>query len=312
MSDSDNKVRVFISSTFKDMHAERDHLVTVVFPELRERCERLGLEFFDVDLRWGVPEKGADGETANSWEYCRQWIDRVEPFFVCMLGQRYGWEPDPEELKDEADRERQRKSKRSITDMEVRYGVLDAKLKRRSYFYLRQAEAPATATDFVDPPPMLEKLDLLKIEIKGSGRPVRDYPCQWTGGAFTGMEAFGRMVLDDLWSGILRDPRYVSRQAWKQVLATDPDDFLHGRKRRRKMKQGRGTDPDSDRRYTDESVPVPDKIAEKLIPLAKPPPKDSLDAEREQMAAFAESRLKWFQGRTKEIEELKKRNQIIL
>ena len=27
-------VRVFISSTFRDMHAERDHLVTVVFPEL--------------------------------------------------------------------------------------------------------------------------------------------------------------------------------------------------------------------------------------------------------------------------------------
>jgi hypothetical protein len=28
-------IRVFISSTFRDMHAERDHLVTVVFPELR-------------------------------------------------------------------------------------------------------------------------------------------------------------------------------------------------------------------------------------------------------------------------------------
>ena len=35
-------IRVFISSTFRDMHAERDHLVTVVFPELRERIERLG------------------------------------------------------------------------------------------------------------------------------------------------------------------------------------------------------------------------------------------------------------------------------
>ena len=45
------QVRVFISSTFRDMHAERDHLVTVVFPELRERVEQLGLEFFDVDLR---------------------------------------------------------------------------------------------------------------------------------------------------------------------------------------------------------------------------------------------------------------------
>ena len=44
-------VRLFISSTFRDMHAERDHLVTVVFPELAERLERLGLDFHDVDLR---------------------------------------------------------------------------------------------------------------------------------------------------------------------------------------------------------------------------------------------------------------------
>jgi len=109
------QVRVFISSTFRDMHAERDHLVTVVFPELRERLERLGLEFFDVDLRWGVPSKDADGETANSWEYCRQWIDRVEPFFVCMLGQRYGWVPEPGQLTAEEDRQRQQEERRSIT-----------------------------------------------------------------------------------------------------------------------------------------------------------------------------------------------------
>ena len=31
------RIRVFISSTFRDMHAERDHLVTVAFPELRTR-----------------------------------------------------------------------------------------------------------------------------------------------------------------------------------------------------------------------------------------------------------------------------------
>ncbi len=121
----DRVVRVFISSTFRDMHAERDHLVTVVFPELREHCERLGLEFFDVDLRWGVPAKGAAGETANSWEYCRQWIDRVEPFFVCILGQRYGWIPKPKELKDPADQQKQQEQPRSITDPDVRYAVLN-------------------------------------------------------------------------------------------------------------------------------------------------------------------------------------------
>ena len=40
-----------------------------------------------VGLRVTVPETGVDGEKANSWEYCRRWVDRVEPFFVCMLGQ---------------------------------------------------------------------------------------------------------------------------------------------------------------------------------------------------------------------------------
>lgn len=93
-SDS-RQVRVYISSTFRNIHAERDHLVTVIFPELRERVEQLGLKFFDVDLRWGVHAKEANGETANSWEYCRQWIDRVEPFFVRILGLRYAWVPEP-------------------------------------------------------------------------------------------------------------------------------------------------------------------------------------------------------------------------
>src|SRR5476651_1407183 len=160
MSAPPKTVRVFISSTFRDMHAERDHLVTVVFPELRERIEQLGLEFFDVDLRWGVPAKDVNGETANSWEYCRQWIDRVEPFFVCILGQRYGWVPEPFQLKDPDDRQRQLAEERSITDMEVRHAVINSKLKRRSYFYLRATEAPASATEFVDPPPLLDKLKL--------------------------------------------------------------------------------------------------------------------------------------------------------
>lgn len=35
------QVRVFIFSIFRDMHAELDHLVMIVFPELRERVEQL-------------------------------------------------------------------------------------------------------------------------------------------------------------------------------------------------------------------------------------------------------------------------------
>lgn len=44
-------VRVFVSSTFRDMHAERDELVKFVFPELRRRCRERAVEFVEVDLR---------------------------------------------------------------------------------------------------------------------------------------------------------------------------------------------------------------------------------------------------------------------
>lgn len=57
-------IRVFISSTFRDMHAERDYLSRVVFPELRSRCLKRGAEFIGFDLRWGVTAQGAYAPTA--------------------------------------------------------------------------------------------------------------------------------------------------------------------------------------------------------------------------------------------------------
>jgi hypothetical protein len=48
---------VFISSTFNDMHGERDYLVKHVFPELRDWCEARKLRLVDIDLRWGVTEE---------------------------------------------------------------------------------------------------------------------------------------------------------------------------------------------------------------------------------------------------------------
>jgi hypothetical protein len=43
---------VFISSTFRDMQAERDHLVRFVFPRLREELLKRSIHLVDVDLHW--------------------------------------------------------------------------------------------------------------------------------------------------------------------------------------------------------------------------------------------------------------------
>jgi WD40 repeat protein len=278
-------VRLFISSTFRDMQAERDHLVTVVVPELRERVERLGLELFDVDLRWGVPTTDVDGERANSWEYCKKWIERVEPFFISILGQRYGWRPDSGEIVDAADRTQF--AGMSITEMEIRYAVLSRRLRRRSAFYFRRTRVPEDVPDevyweFVDPLEQ-ERLAHLKREIARSGRPVREYDCRWTGEGFEGLEAFGDAVLADLWSGVLRDGRYVPRNAWQAAL---------------------GREPERDPLYTNEWTVVDSELSDRIVEKAKPAPPDPLDAEAEQMAAFAESRIRGFTGGREALRQL--------
>ena len=55
--------RVFVSSTFRDMQAERDELVLKVFPQLRRLCESPGVTWGEVALRWGIrDEEVAEGK----------------------------------------------------------------------------------------------------------------------------------------------------------------------------------------------------------------------------------------------------------
>lgn len=79
MAQSDRTIRVFVSSTFRDMHAERDHLVRFVFPELKERCRKQKVNLIDVDLRWGVTE--ADAQDGKALDICLDEIDSCRPYF---------------------------------------------------------------------------------------------------------------------------------------------------------------------------------------------------------------------------------------
>ena len=90
--------RVFVSSTFRDLKAERNALARWVFPRLRALCESRGYKFQAVDLRWGVRnEAAADQQTVR---ICLDEIARCQrlsprPNFIVLLGDRYGWRPPP-------------------------------------------------------------------------------------------------------------------------------------------------------------------------------------------------------------------------
>jgi aspartate oxidase len=45
-----DELRVFLSSTFRDLQSERAHLLNKIFPELRHECRTRGVEFTEVDL----------------------------------------------------------------------------------------------------------------------------------------------------------------------------------------------------------------------------------------------------------------------
>merc|ERR1719331_137106 len=57
-------VYVFISSTFRDMHGERDVLTRDVFPALNDRCRSLNVNVVPVDLRWGLTKEQCEKEGA--------------------------------------------------------------------------------------------------------------------------------------------------------------------------------------------------------------------------------------------------------
>lgn len=174
-------MRVFVSSTFRDMQLEREELIKRIFPEVRRICERRGVAWSEVDLRWGVTdEQKAEGAVLP---ICLAEIERSRPYFIGLLGQRYGWVPDeiPATLADELGWLADAREK-SVTEMEILHGVLnDPEAEGHAFFYLRdpvwvEALPPEEQTVFLeDTADGVGKLEALKERIRGSGFPVRDY-----------------------------------------------------------------------------------------------------------------------------------------
>ena len=98
MAVADKTFRVFVSSTFSDLKAEREALQERVFPRLRDLCTAHGAHFQAIDLRWGVSQEASlDQQTMN---ICLDEIRRCHrvtprPNFLVLLGDRYGWRPLP-------------------------------------------------------------------------------------------------------------------------------------------------------------------------------------------------------------------------
>lgn len=127
---SPTELRVFVSSTFRDLHDEREHLVKKIFPEIRALCRSRGITFTEVDLRWGLTDEDVVlGQVIGT---CLAEIDRCRPYFLGITGERYGYVPelleyykDPELLRQYPWIEEAALNGASIIDLEFRHAALN-------------------------------------------------------------------------------------------------------------------------------------------------------------------------------------------
>ncbi|XP_076330930.1 telomerase protein component 1-like [Tachypleus tridentatus] len=232
-------VKVFISSTFKDMHGERDLLVRYVFPELRSRAQSLFVNIHEVDLRWGITEVEATKESAQGiilFGVCLSEASQCQ-LFVAILGERYGWCPRSYKVPEDPTFDWVRKYPKgaSVTELEIYCAALSnpTAAREKAFFYFRDPQLQSTVPnnwkkDFTAEDSISkEKMAQLKTNIRKSGFEVFDsYPCRWGGvvGDFpvvASLEEFGQRVLDNLWNAV---GKFYSP---KDTLEESSEDVIH-------------------------------------------------------------------------------------
>lgn len=137
---TDNRhIRVFVSSTFLDMQEERNVLIKKIFPQLRKKCEERAVTWTEVDLRWGITdEEAAEGKVLP---LCLEEIQRCRPYFIGLLGERYGWIPNRQSISTdllESQPWLRQHLGQSVTELEILQGVFSEKMMpKHAFFYFR-------------------------------------------------------------------------------------------------------------------------------------------------------------------------------
>lgn len=119
--------KIFVSSTFKDFHAERDELLYKIFPDFRAEARKHGDEVDMVELRWGVDNFGLTKEQLVSrvLSVCLNEIDDSRPFMLIFLGDRFGWVPERDWIAEDFSSKFKRGSVvgQSVTALEIKYAL---------------------------------------------------------------------------------------------------------------------------------------------------------------------------------------------
>ncbi|KAG8509749.1 Telomerase protein component 1, partial [Galemys pyrenaicus] len=229
-------VRIFISSTFRDMHGERDLILRSVLPALQARAAPHRIRLHAIDLRWGVTEE--ETRRNRQLEMCLGEVEDSQ-LFVGMLGSRYGYVPPSYNLPDHPHFRwaQQYPPGRSVTEMEVMQ-FLNRGLQpsAQALIYFRDSSFLSSVPDAwksnftTESEEAAHRISELKSYLsRQKGVTCRRYSCEWGGVAADrpyvgGLEAFGQLILQDVWDLIQK--LYLQPGAQQEQPLSIPDDDL--------------------------------------------------------------------------------------
>ena len=232
-------IPLFISSTFRDMHAERDQLNRVVFPAFEERLKPRRCRVAPIDLRVGVETDSTQTERERELQIlkvCFAEIERSRPFLLVLLGDRYGWVPGEDRIKAASSEAgfTPEDNGGSVTALEIEYGLLkkDPVQRRRCLLCLREPlpynqmpedkaviYSDAHATD-PGAPDRVARLKKLKTKIKADPELAphrKPYSLDWDAArlqpAAESVLAWGRAVEAELWKLLDEETKSFAVQA---------------------------------------------------------------------------------------------------
>ena len=181
-------------------------------------------------------------ENDQALDFCLQQIDECRPYFIGLLGERYGWVP--VSLPQDALAHYgwiQNQVGKSVTELEMLYGMLtNPVIETHAFFYFRDPAAIAKTPEEIKQKIYLEidpdrkrRLAELKERIRASGFPVMDpYPAQWDSklydrinkvqGRLSNLHEFGRAIERQLWKDIKSRLTLPDHPVTETLAGSDP------------------------------------------------------------------------------------------
>ena len=248
-------INIFISSTFNDMQSERDYIRKYVVPRLKKNLSKYHVNIQVTDLRWGVDTQSVEEDQREEkvLHVCLKAIQNSRPYFIALLGERYGWVPPierMEKIKNTLPADLQQalgdvSKSMSVTEMEILLGAIgEQSLMSHSFFCFRKPSSyqymPKKTKDlYIDALSKdeeirhrTEKLEKLKTHIREECKQagtnnIIEYKAQWLKETKKRKGRFGRLKTfgDELYSLIYDDIEQelkIERKA--EVLSQEQDE----------------------------------------------------------------------------------------